>query len=334
MKHDVFISYARPDQSFSQRLAELLSSQGFSVYYDIADIAVGNALVDSLQNAILNSRYVLIVMSPDYFNSLWSKKELELALNQEIETNTIKVIPLLYRDCEIPPLLNRKVYLDFRSSEQFKTSEQRLIESLGPKSPKKSFFKRLFTIEDSKESNVEIGSIPKKNLESDELKSMITDLKLKVESFIDDSQSQKTAPSTNSTSVNSKLCFVVMPFNSDDLNDIYEYFLKPAIENNCGLKCVRGDDVFGSNIIMEDIRKSIENARLIVADLTDRNSNVFYEVGIAHALNKDVLLLSQSLNDIPFDLRHRRVLIYNNTPKGCKKLELAIVENIVSMINN
>jgi hypothetical protein len=49
-------------------------------------------------------------------------------------------------------------------------------------------------------------------------------------------------------------------------------------------------------------------------------------------MNKDVLLLSQSMSDVPFDLRHRRVLVYDNTPKGCKKLELSVVDNVNAML--
>lgn len=124
-----------------------------------------------------------------------------------------------------------------------------------------------------------------------------------------------------------------MPFGNDDLNVVYEYFVKPILVDTCHLRCERGDDVFGSNVIMDDIRESINRARLIIADLTGRNANVFYEVGIAHTLNKSVLLLAQSIEDVPFDLRHRRVLLYDYSPKGCKKLEKDLHDNVEAMLN-
>ncbi len=83
---------------------------------------------------------------------------------------------------------------------------------------------------------------------------------------------------------------------------------------------------------MEDVSSSIEQADLLVADLTGRNPNVFYEVGIGHALGKPVLLLAQSLDDIPFDLRHRRVLLYDYSTKGCKRLEIDLVEHVLGML--
>ncbi len=70
------------------------------------------------------------------------------------------------------------------------------------------------------------------------------------------------------------------------------------------------------------------------ADLTDKNANVFYEVGICHAIDKPVLLMAQSIDDVPFDLRHRRILLYEYSPRGCKKLEKALQENILTMLEN
>ena len=83
---------------------------------------------------------------------------------------------------------------------------------------------------------------------------------------------------------------------------------------------------------MEDVRTGISSADLIVADLTGQNPNVFYEVGIAHTLEKPVLLLSMSIEDIPFDLRHRRVLPCEYTPMGCKRLVAKLKQHVASML--
>ena len=126
--------------------------------------------------------------------------------------------------------------------------------------------------------------------------------------------------------------FMVMPFGPEDLQIVYEDFIKPAIEDRCGLDCIRGDDMFGSNAIMEDVVKSIRAARMMVADLTGQNANVFYEVGIAHAIDIPVLLITQSLDDVPFDLRHRRMLVYEYSPRGCKRLESQLEEHVKQML--
>ena len=73
-------------------------------------------------------------------------------------------------------------------------------------------------------------------------------------------------------------CFVLMPFTSDNyLNQIYDDYIKTTIKK-CGMNCHRADDVISNDAIMEDIWKSINEAKLIIAELTGKNSNVFYEL--------------------------------------------------------
>lgn len=128
--YDVFVSYSRRDQAFVRMLVDRLMQSGVSVFYDEADIAIGQSLADSLHRAVQNAKYVLVVMSPDYFVSLWGKKELDLALQQEFETDRTKVIPLLVRDCEIPPLLRSKLYADFRDTEAFEQTFSKLLSAI------------------------------------------------------------------------------------------------------------------------------------------------------------------------------------------------------------
>ncbi len=80
------------------------------------------------------------------------------------------------------------------------------------------------------------------------------------------------------------------------------------------------------------IHSEISAADVILADLTRKNANVFYEVGICHALGKPVLLLAQSIDDVPFDLRHRRVLLYDYSPRGCKRLEGTLKDNMIAVL--
>ncbi len=329
--YDVFVSYSRSDAGFVRELIDELKLLGIVVFHDEADIAVGDSLAESLNRAVRDANFFLVVMSPEYFASQWATKELDLALNQEFERSrsngAIKVIPLLRRDCEIPPLLRAKVYLDVRTEEAFRQSLPRLVAVLAGRSAPPTRVSGVL-----KPEGPPPGSISRSVIESAELREMITQLRTKVEAFIEGSETSPRLPTAARPTADPTLCFVVMPFGLEGLNDVYEFFVKPSIEANCGLRCERGDDVFGSNVIMDDIRQSIERSRLVLADLTGRNPNVFYEVGIAHTLNKDVLLLSQSMSDVPFDLRHRRVLVYEYTPKGCKRLEKSVAVNVNAIL--
>jgi hypothetical protein len=129
-------------------------------------------------------------------------------------------------------------------------------------------------------------------------------------------------------------CFVMMPF-APPLGDYYSKIYKPAIEK-AGLRPVRADaDIFGTGKIIDQIWAGINSAKVLVAELTTRNPNVFYELGLAHALEKPVVLVSSNEADIPFDLKHIRVIYYDVTdPFWGNKLLDKVAENILSAIEH
>jgi hypothetical protein len=113
-------------------------------------------------------------------------------------------------------------------------------------------------------------------------------------------------------------CFVMMPFDPI-FNGVWEHVLRPTV-TAVGDECKRADDFFSLGPIMNDVLKSIREADYLIADLTGKNPNVFYELGIAHALDKPVILLTQQLNDVPIDLRHLRLIAYEDSAGGAAKL--------------
>lgn len=129
-------------------------------------------------------------------------------------------------------------------------------------------------------------------------------------------------------------CFVMQPF-APPLGDYYDKIYKPAIEK-AGLKAVRADaEIFGTGKIMDQVWDGITSAKVLVAELTSRNPNVFYELGLAHALEKPVVLVSSREEDVPFDLQHIRVIYYDVTdPFWGTKLIDKVAENILSAIKN
>lgn len=105
------------------------------------------------------------------------------------------------------------------------------------------------------------------------------------------------------------LAFVVMPFDIA-LEPVYQELIKTTLEH-AGFKVERADDLVTSRNILDDIVAKLVQADLIVADLTDLNPNVFYELGLAHALNGKVLMLTQDVSSLPFDLQSYRVVEYD-----------------------
>jgi hypothetical protein len=124
--------------------------------------------------------------------------------------------------------------------------------------------------------------------------------------------------------------FVLMPF-SPELKPIYTDHIG-KVTKGLDLSAARADDFFNTHDIIQDVWQGIATSKLIVADCTGKNPNVFYEIGIAHSVGKPVILISQTLDDIPFDLRHRRVIIYKYTPPGMMEFEKQLTETIRSTL--
>lgn len=125
--------------------------------------------------------------------------------------------------------------------------------------------------------------------------------------------------------------FILMPFHKD-FDDVYRLGIKAAAEE-CGVVAERVDEQTFSETILERIYRQIKNSDFIIADMTGQNPNVFYEVGYAHSAGKLCTLITQSTDDIPFDLKHHRHLIYGSSIQNLKELlipELLWLKNEVS----
>ena len=113
-------------------------------------------------------------------------------------------------------------------------------------------------------------------------------------------------------------CFVLMPF-SDEFDDVYQIGIK-AVCDEAGAYSERVDEQIFHESILDRLYDQIAKADFIVADMTGRNENVFYEVGYAHALGKRTILLTQKADDIPFDLKHYPHVIYGGKVTDLHKL--------------
>ena len=98
------------------------------------------------------------------------------------------------------------------------------------------------------------------------------------------------------------------------------YTALQGVATTVGLRCRRADDIWENPAVMQDVVSLIDRSRVVVADCTGRNPNVFYEIGIAHTLGREVILITQNETDIPFDLRHLRFVQYLNNGEGIEAL--------------
>jgi len=122
-------------------------------------------------------------------------------------------------------------------------------------------------------------------------------------------------------------CFVLMPFGN--WYDIYyKDVYAPAIKG-AGLEPVRADDLFHSGSVVEQIWEQIQEAKVLVAEVTGKNANVFYELGLSHACGKPVVILTGCLEDVPFDLRHLRIVVYDvSDPQWANKVKSSLATHL------
>jgi len=116
------------------------------------------------------------------------------------------------------------------------------------------------------------------------------------------------------------LCFAVMQF-SPDFDQLYEKVIKEQCEA-FGYEVVRADEFYTPGHILDDITKSIREAALVIADVTPDNANVYYELGYAHGLGKQTILLCDKRREkLPFDISGYRTVFYDNSIGGKSKVE-------------
>lgn len=144
-----------------------------------------------------------------------------------------------------------------------------------------------------------------------------------IKAVIEELNNLKTAPPQRS-------CFVIMPFSdtskckSEQWTEIFENMIKPAVKDfGNHYKCYKACLDIGN--IIKDILSNLNQADVVIADLTDKNPNVFYELGVRHALRNTTILITQSFEDVPFDLKHYALVKYDwTTRKGREEFSKSI----------
>ncbi len=125
----VFISYSSKDRSFANKVAKNLMDSGVEIWIDTIEIKVGESIVLKINDALEDNDYLALILSPNSVNSKWVKKELSSALMKHLHDMSIIILPILYKDCKIPGIINDLKYADFR--ESYDVGFEELLASLG-----------------------------------------------------------------------------------------------------------------------------------------------------------------------------------------------------------
>lgn len=143
-------------------------------------------------------------------------------------------------------------------------------------------------------------------------------------------------------------CFVIMPFGDPSadpahvrkLDQIYEEWIKPAVESvrvpgkkAARIGCHRADKAVRSGDIIRHVIEHLVTSDIVIADLTGKNPNVFYELGVRHAVSNNTILIAEDLKDIPFDLRSLRAISYQYDPEHMLKLKRMLTQAVKQVLS-
>lgn len=132
------------------------------------------------------------------------------------------------------------------------------------------------------------------------------------------------------SSRDSRTCFVIAPIGEDGSDtrsrsdEVFVDIIEPAA-SACGYDAVRGDRLSEPGLITEQVMREIIEAPLVVADLSEHNPNVFYELAIRHAVNKPVVQMIRQGDRIPFNVSGMRIVLYNLGDPGSVEVARAEV---------
>ena len=126
----IFLSHSGCDREFARRLAQDLERAGARVWVDERDVRLGDSLLERIEAGIDSVDFVAAILSPDSVKSEWVRRELEIAITNEIAGGRPEVLPLLYRDCKVPAFLRGKLRADFRAPTDYPLGLRMILDRL------------------------------------------------------------------------------------------------------------------------------------------------------------------------------------------------------------
>lgn len=125
--------------------------------------------------------------------------------------------------------------------------------------------------------------------------------------------------------------FVVMQYTTP-YNELYNEVIIPICEQ-FKIIAIRADEIYGPELIIADIMKQINESKMVIAEITPQNPNVYYEIGYAHAIGKPIILIAEQGTKPPFDVSPFRILFYENSIAGKKRVEEGIRKHLQAILD-
>ena len=131
---------------------------------------------------------------------------------------------------------------------------------------------------------------------------------------------------------NRRYCFVIMTFNKDW--SFYGEIVK-VIEEESGIRCVRADEVpVAGELLLDKVHQLIDNAELVIADLSENRPNLYYEVGYAKARGKRVLIICERGSQFDVNLHGIERIEYDNTREGLPTFRIELKQHVLTILES
>jgi TIR domain len=127
----IFLSHSHADKDFARRLARDLKRAGVRIWLDEAELKIGDSLIEKIRQGIDQMEYLGVLLSSNSVNSPWVRREVDVAMNQEIEGKRVKVLPFRIDDSDLPGFLEGKLYADFRDGRKYNDELRKVLDRLG-----------------------------------------------------------------------------------------------------------------------------------------------------------------------------------------------------------
>lgn len=213
-------------------------------------------------------------------------------------------------------LIGAVLYFLFRSLKQKRYNEDKQIVIL--EEVRNSFEKQIYALNDRLIQNEERWRDVNHLLIDNKSQSLVnnTDKKTHLSDFL-----KANGIRENDLNINERLVFILTPLHERFYD---EYMIMREACTSLGFICYRGDEKQFKGDIFPEMLRYIVQAKIIIANINGRSPNVLYELGIAQALDKNVILVSKEPDDIPVDIKSQRFVIYSESNMLAAKLKAEI----------
>ncbi len=329
----VFISYARDDNDIAYYVAGTLLDTGYQVLSG-EEFYFGDMMREELYSRIEHCDVLVVLLTEKTDSSDWVRREVDYARDAKVV-----ILPLLAWDKislhdadDVVTALDLKAthYLVFSDEDPWQ--KDRLIQTV----KKLTDISRADREKDKQLERAKIEKQERERLEKvyreqseREIGRIISEAMRAIENQKEMEEGIKVKPVFGTASADDDFkchVFMIMPF-AEEFNSIYQDYVKPTVED-LGLTIKRGDDFFSHHDIIDEVWSAIYASQIVIADCTGRNPNVFYELGIAHTLGKIAILITQNIDDTPFDVQGKRFIVYKDNSAGLKLLREKLKEYV------